>query len=80
MALRQQAQRVNLREREGMDQKEAFLTEAAKLCEEAVELDDTNGQAWHALGNSFLLQFFLKSQQRSDLMVSDLILFRFFIW
>ncbi|CAG9531155.1 unnamed protein product [Cercopithifilaria johnstoni] len=42
--------------------------EAAQLSDEAVELDPNSEEAWHALGNSCLTQFFLKCQTDVELM------------
>ncbi|EJW84858.1 hypothetical protein WUBG_04231 [Wuchereria bancrofti] len=42
--------------------------EAAKLSDEAVKLDPDSDKAWHTLGNSCLMQFFLKYQTNMELM------------
>uniref|UniRef100_A0A0R3RYS6 TPR_REGION domain-containing protein n=1 Tax=Elaeophora elaphi TaxID=1147741 RepID=A0A0R3RYS6_9BILA len=47
---------------------QSLQEEAAKLSDEAVELDPDSEKAWHALGNSCLMQFFLKCQADMELM------------
>lgn len=64
MALRQHSSKI-----EDQNQQAAMRAEAAKLCEEAVELDPKNGHAWHTLGNALLIQHFSTAQRDDQLMV-----------
>uniref|UniRef100_A0A915PUM3 Cell division cycle protein 27 homolog n=1 Tax=Setaria digitata TaxID=48799 RepID=A0A915PUM3_9BILA len=64
IALRQSAMRTTVTKT-----RQILQDEAAQLCAEAVELDPEDEDAWHALGNSYLTQFFFK--QQTDLKLMD---------
>lgn len=49
--------------------RQSLHDEALQLSIEAVELDPDDMEGWHALGNSYLMQFFSKQQADTELMV-----------
>ncbi|MCP9262404.1 Tetratricopeptide repeat protein 5 [Dirofilaria immitis] len=48
--------------------RQSLHDEALQLSIEAVELDPKAEEGWHALGNSYLMQFFVKQQANTELM------------
>ncbi|VDK75620.1 unnamed protein product [Onchocerca ochengi] len=48
--------------------RQSLHDEALQLSIEAVELDPDDMEGWHALGNSYLMQFFSKQQADTELM------------
>lgn len=74
LALRQSASNTA-----DVNSREKLMTEATQLCEEAIQLDPTDEQAWLILGNSYLGEFFTRGQCDAEMMVGYLTVFHLFI-